>query len=135
MAKRSLIVVDEAHHMPRESLHKMKLRPYQEEAMRKIKEAMASGDLAGDTVLSIGRGAGKTPEPIAITAKSLARMPKPMAKRLKLGLRAEMVPEFEEWIVDMGYSSLVASPMMRQFLFEAFIGGWGAKVRQLKRKG
>ena len=73
-------------------------------------------------------------KPIPITEKSLARMPKAMAKRLKLGLRPEMVPEFEEWVGDMGYASLVASPMMRQFLFEAFIGGWGAKVRQLKRK-
>lgn len=71
---------------------------------------------------------------ITITEDALRRMPKPMAKRLKPALRETMIPEFEEWIEDMGYKSFTASPMLRQLLFEAFVGGWGAKVRQLKRK-
>ena len=73
-------------------------------------------------------------EVIPITRATLDRMPKRLAKRLKLGLRPELPPEFEEWVVDMGYEAHVASPMLRQLLFEAFVGGWGAKVRQLKRK-
>ena len=71
---------------------------------------------------------------ILITEAALERMPKPMAKRLKLGMREEMPPEFDEWVEDMGYEAFAASPMLRQLLFEAFVGGWGAKVRQLKRK-
>lgn len=78
--------------------------------------------------------ATETGKVIPITEAALDRMPKPMAKRLKLGLREEMPPEFDEWIEDMGYESFKASPMLRQLLFEAFVGGWGAKVRQLKRK-
>lgn len=70
---------------------------------------------------------------IPITESSLQKMPKRMAKRLKLGLRPELYHEFDEWIADMGYESFKASPMLRQLLFESFIGGWGAKVRQNKR--
>lgn len=71
---------------------------------------------------------------IPITEAALKRMPKRMAMRLKLGMREQMPPEFDEWIEDMGYEAYKASPMLRQLLFEAFTGGWGAKVRQLKRK-
>lgn len=78
--------------------------------------------------------AKETGKVIPITEATLERMPKRMARRLKLGLRPEVSPEFEEWIADMDYGAFVESPMIRQLLFEAFIGGWGAKVRQLKRK-
>lgn len=71
---------------------------------------------------------------IAITEETLARAPKRIAKRLKLGLRPGMEKEFREWVDDMGYVSHIESPMVRQMLFEAFIGGWGAKVRSLKKK-
>jgi len=71
---------------------------------------------------------------IPITEAALERMPRQISKRLKLGLRPELPPEFDEWVEDMGYQSFKASPMLRQLLFEAFVGGWGAKVRQLKRK-
>lgn len=78
--------------------------------------------------------ADETGKVIPITEVAIERMPKRMAKRLKLGLRPEVSPEFEEWLVDMDYGAFVESPMIRQLLFEAFIGGWGAKVRQLKRR-
>ena len=69
-----------------------------------------------------------------ITEASLGRMPKPMARRLKPGLRPELEPEFLECIEDLGYGVHLASPMQRQMLFELFVGGWGAKTRQLKRR-
>ena len=85
-------------------------------------------------LLELKMPATETGKVIPITEASLARMPKAMAKRLKLGMREEVPPEFDEWVKDMGYHSFSASPMLRQIMFEAFIGGWGAKVRQLKRK-
>lgn len=78
--------------------------------------------------------AEETGKVIPITEAALERMPKRMAQRLRVGLRPEMCPEFDEWVQDMGYRSMTASPMVRQLLFEAFIGGWGAKIRQLKQK-
>lgn len=74
-------------------------------------------------------------KPILITEDALERMPKRMARRLRPGLRPVILDEFEEWICDMGYQAHTASPMLRQFLYEAFIGGWGARVRQMKREG
>jgi len=70
---------------------------------------------------------------ILVTKDALLRMPKPMARRLKLGTRKKMISEFDEWIKDMGYQPFRASPMVRQLLYEAFVGGWGAKIRQIKR--
>ncbi len=77
--------------------------------------------------------ADETGKVIPITQAALDRMPSQLRKRLKLALRPELPPEFDEWVRDMGYESHVASPMLRQLLFEAFVGGWGAKVRQVKR--
>lgn len=71
---------------------------------------------------------------IPITEASLARMPKRMARRLRVGLRPEVCPEFDEWVEDMGYRAMASSPMVRQLMYEAFVGGWGAKIRQLKQK-
>ena len=71
---------------------------------------------------------------IPITEEALAKMPKAMARRLRIGMRPEMLPEFQEWAEDMGYTALLVSDHLQQLLFEAFIGGWGAKFRQLKRK-
>ena len=42
--------------------------------------------------------------------------------------------EFYEFIEDMGYGAWLASPMVSQLLFETFIGGWGSKTRQLKKR-
>lgn len=72
--------------------------------------------------------------PIPITEAALERMPRPMSKRLRAGLRPEIEAEFLECIDDFGYKEQLASPMLRQILFELFIGGWGAKIRQLKRR-
>jgi hypothetical protein len=69
-----------------------------------------------------------------VTEASLARMPRPMAKRLRPALRPEVEDEFLECIEDLGYKAHLASPMLRQMLFELFVGGWGAKTRQLKRR-
>lgn len=69
-----------------------------------------------------------------ITEESIGRMPRPMAKRLRPGLRPEIEDEFLECVEDLGYKAHLASPMQRQMMFEFFIGGWGAKTRQLKRR-
>jgi hypothetical protein len=69
-----------------------------------------------------------------ITEGSLDRMPRSAAKRLRPGLRPEVEVEFLECMGDMGYEAHLASPMMGQMLFELFVGGWGAKTRQLKRR-
>lgn len=71
---------------------------------------------------------------IPITQESLERMPKRIAKRLKPGVHPVLQEEFHEWVQDMGYTAHVESPMVRQLLFEAFVGGWGSKTRQIKRK-
>lgn len=42
--------------------------------------------------------------------------------------------EFDAWIHDLAYDSLLESPDMKAFLFEAFVGGWGAKTRAIKRR-
>ncbi len=42
--------------------------------------------------------------------------------------------EFDEWVRDMAYESLLGSPAMKAYLFEAFVGGWGAKTRAVKKK-
>jgi len=70
----------------------------------------------------------------SITEASLERMPRPMAKRLRPALRPELEGEFLECIEDLGYGPHLASPMLRQMLFELFVGGWGAKTRQLKKR-
>ena len=48
--------------------------------------------------------------------------------------RSEYPPEFEEWIDDMGYERLRKSPAVYDMMFDAFAGGWGAKIKQLKKK-
>ena len=42
--------------------------------------------------------------------------------------------EFDEAVKDMAYESLLGSPAMKQYMFEFFVLGWGAKTRQTKRK-
>ena len=73
-------------------------------------------------------------KPIPITKESLKKMPRAAAKRMKIAAKNDLTIEFEEWTTDMGYVSMIASPILRQLLFEAFIGGWSAKIRQIKRK-
>lgn len=51
--------------------------------------------------------------------------------RMKSGKNEEVQREFEEWISDMRYKAL--TPAMRAYLWEAFVGGWGARVRKAKR--
>jgi len=69
-----------------------------------------------------------------ITEASLKRMPSPMAKRLRPALRPELEEEFLDWVEDLRYKPHLSSPILRQMLFEAFVGGWGAKIRQLKKR-
>ncbi len=71
---------------------------------------------------------------IQITEATIDGMPAKMGRRLKPGLRPEVEDEFLEFMGDMGYEAHMASPILRQMMFESFIGGWGAKVRQLKRR-
>lgn len=52
--------------------------------------------------------------------------------RMKSGKSEEVQREFEEWVSDMRYEAL--TPAMRAYLWETFVGGWGAKVRQMKRR-
>lgn len=52
--------------------------------------------------------------------------------RMKSGSRKDLQLEFEEWIADLRYEAL--TPAFKAYLFEAFVGGWGAKVRRLKRR-
>jgi hypothetical protein len=68
-------------------------------------------------------------------------MPKPkpgtkemFERRMRPGKKKLVKREFKQWITDMGYESALGSPMMKAYLFEAFVGGWGAKVRAIKRK-
>jgi len=66
-------------------------------------------------------------------------MPKPGTRamyeaRMKPGSRQDVKDEFEEWVRDMSYEALLGSPATKAYLFEAFVGGWGSKIRQLKRK-
>jgi len=55
-------------------------------------------------------------------------------RRMRPAKRAAVQKEFEEWVRDMAYQSLMGSPAMKAYLFEAFVGGWGAKTRAVKRK-
>lgn len=55
-------------------------------------------------------------------------------RRMRPAKKAVVKKEFEEWISDMTYESLLGSPAMKAYLFEAFVGGWGAKTRIIKRK-
>ena len=52
--------------------------------------------------------------------------------RMKPSARKDLRLEFEEWVADMRYDAL--TPAFRMYLFEAFVGGWGAKVRGIKRQ-
>lgn len=68
-------------------------------------------------------------------------MPKPKPgtremfdRRMRPSKNKRVRREFQEWIRDMGYESLLGSPAMKAYLFEAFVGGWGAKTRAVKRK-
>lgn len=54
--------------------------------------------------------------------------------RMKPGDREEVQAEFDEWINDLKYEALLASPAMKAYLFEAFVGGWGSRVRYAKQK-
>ena len=54
--------------------------------------------------------------------------------RMKPGRKQEVKDEFEEWVKDMSYEALMGSPATKTYLFEAFVGGWGSKTRQVKRK-
>ena len=69
-----------------------------------------------------------------ITEEALEKMPRKMSKRLKPALHPGVEEEFYEFIEDMGYESWLASSMVAQLLFETFIGGWGSKTRQLKKR-
>lgn len=65
--------------------------------------------------------------------------PKPGTKemvdrRMRPAKNVVVQKEFEEWIRDLAYEALLASPSMKAYLFEAFVGGWGAKARAVKRK-
>lgn len=71
---------------------------------------------------------------IPITEESLEKMPRKMAKRLRPALDPETEDEFYEFIEAMGYESWLASSIVSQLLFETFIGGWGSKTRQLKKR-
>ncbi len=72
---------------------------------------------------------------IPITENGIRDMPKPMARRMRVALtQPEVEGEFFEFVKDMGYEPHMASAVLRQMLFEAFIGGWGAKTRQIKRR-
>ena len=51
---------------------------------------------------------------------------------MKPAKRKDLQREFEEWISDLAYEGL--TPAMKSYLFEAFVGGWSAKVRRLKQK-
>ena len=55
-------------------------------------------------------------------------------RRMKPGLREDLQREFPEWVKDMDYESLLASEMLKAWMWEAFVGGWGAKTRAMKRK-
>lgn len=54
-------------------------------------------------------------------------------RRMRSAKNKRVKKEFREWIVDMGYESLLGSPTMKACMFEAFVGGWGAKLREVKR--
>lgn len=54
--------------------------------------------------------------------------------RMKPGKRQDVQDEFAEWVSDLKYEALLGSPAIKAYLFEAFVGGWGAKTRQVKRK-
>lgn len=69
-----------------------------------------------------------------ITEEALEEMPRKMSKRLRPALQPGVEEEFYEFIEDMGYGAWLASPMVSQLLFETFIGGWGSKTRQLKKR-
>lgn len=69
-----------------------------------------------------------------ITEEALEKMPRKMSKRPKPALHPELEEEFYEFVEDMGYETWLASPMVAQLLFETFIGGWGSKTRQLKKR-
>lgn len=71
---------------------------------------------------------------IPITAAALKKMPKRMARRLRPGMRSQVAEEFDGWLEDMGYQQHMASPLLRQFMYESFIGGWGAKTREYRKK-
>ncbi len=65
--------------------------------------------------------------------------PKPASKemyerRMRPAKRAVVQKEFDEAVKDMAYESLLGSPAMKQYMFEFFVLGWGAKTRQTKRK-
>ena len=66
-------------------------------------------------------------------------MPKPGSKemfdrRMRPAKKKVVQREFEEFVRDLRYESLLGSPAMKAYLFEFFVGGWGAKTRQIKRK-
>lgn len=67
------------------------------------------------------------PKPKPGTKEMVDRRMRPARNKLVQG-------EFDEWIRDMAYESLLGSPAMKTYLFEAFVGGWGAKTRMVKRK-
>jgi len=65
--------------------------------------------------------------------------PKPASKemverRMRPAKKKLVKREFEEAVKDMAYESLLGSPAMKQYMFEFFVLGWGAKTRHLKRK-
>lgn len=53
---------------------------------------------------------------------------------MKPGRHAVVQAEFEEWMRDMNYEALSQNPATRAYLFEAFVGGWGAKNRLIKKR-
>ena len=42
--------------------------------------------------------------------------------------------EFQKWLEDMGYDPEQIPEILKTYIFEAFVGGWGGKARAIKRK-
>ncbi len=55
-------------------------------------------------------------------------------RRMRPAKHGAVQKEFDEAVKDMAYESLLGSPAMKQYMFEFFVLGWGAKTRRVKRK-
>ncbi len=67
-------------------------------------------------------------EPLNYTKEMLERIPSKTKRiRLKPALSGKVREEFVTWVRHMGYETQCESMVMRQFMFESFCGGWGAR--------